>query len=355
MCVNAAQLDQIDDTYQLSGGQYPQLSYDFYERLPKKPYCADYLGYTFIRACSKAALKKYIQVNHPDYHHFIVIDIDRKGAVLAWSDANFHAPNLSIKNRKNAHAHLIYFLKFPVCTTAFENMKMIKYFAAIESALTERLGGDPAYAGVLAKNPLHLFWETTVWNETHFYTLDELADSLDLKGHPRRNELAIGVGRNCQTFEDVRKWSYKAIRRYWSPNYYDAWYEAVLSHCEKVNTKFIESLPQSEIRAMAKSITKWTYARFTPSGFSEYQSKSGSKGGKAGSVESKVKAGKVGGAIGGKVSKGGGRPSNSSLNKVDRDNSIIALKNSGLSNRSIAEKLAVSASTVSLVLRNSNK
>ena len=348
MCVNAVQLDQINNTYQLSGGQYPLFSYDFYERLPKKPYCADYLGYTFIRARSKAALKKYIQVNHPNYHHFIVIDIDRKGAVLAWSDVNFHAPNLSVKNRKNAHAHLIYFLKFPVCTTAFENIKMIKYFAAIESALTDRLGGDPAYAGVLAKNPLNLFWETTVWNETHFYTLDELADSLDLKGHPRRNELAIGVGRNCQTFEDVRKWSYKAIRRYWSPNYYDAWYEAVLSHCEKVNTKFIEPLPQSEIRAMAKSITKWTYSRFTPSGFSEYQAKAGSKGGKVGgkrgSVEDKAKAGRL--------SKGGGRPSNSKLDKQERDNLIISMKANGASNRLIAKELLVSASTVSLVLRN---
>ena len=342
MCVNAVQLDQFDNTYQLINGKFEKLSRDFYERLPKKPYCADFLGFTLIRGRDAASLKQYIQVNHPNYHHFIVIDIDREGAVLAWNDANFHAPNLSVKNRKNAHAHLIYFLKFPVCTTAFENLKMIRYFAAVESALTEKLGGDQGYAGVLTKNPCHSAWDTTVWNEDYFYTLDELADSLDLKGHPRKNEAAIGVGRNCQTFEEVRKWSYKAIRRYWSPNYYDAWYEAVLAHCEKVNGKFLQSLPPSEIRAIAKSITKWTYNRFTPAGYSAAQARAGSKGGKAGSLESKAKAGALGGAIGGAKSKGGGR-----LSKKDQLLPLVhELLSSGLTQKEIAVKLSVTDRTL---------
>ena len=118
-------------------------------------------------------------------------------------------------------------------------MKMIRYLAAIESALTEKLRGNIAY-GLLAKNPLSPEWRTCSWT-SHFYTLDELADSLDLRGHPRRYDLSElnGVGRNCEMFEGIRKWAYKEIRKYWSPNYYDIWMNAVLERCESINRYFL--------------------------------------------------------------------------------------------------------------------
>ena len=58
------------------------------------------------------------------------------------------------------------------------------------------------------------------------------------------------------------------------------------------------------------------------------------------------------GAVGGTKSKGGGRPSKALLGKVERDKLILDMKLQGLSNRVIAQTLSISASTVSLVLRN---
>lgn len=104
---------------------------------------------------------------------------------------------------------------------------------------------------------------------------------------------------------------------------------------EALNGQFNQPLPVSEVKSISKSIANWTYKHFTPEGFRKSQAVKGAKGGK--------------------VSKGGGRPSNSALNKVERDKLILKKKELGLSNRAIAESLSISASTVSLVLRNLSK
>lgn len=94
---------------------------------------------------------------------------------------------------------------------------------------------------------------------------------------------------------------------------------------------FKEPLPQSEIKATAKSVARWTHKNFSAAGFSEWQAKQGAKGGK--------------------VSKGGGRPSNSKLDKKELSKAIINLKAQSYSNRDIAQDLGISASTVSLYLK----
>ncbi|MEZ9437370.1 replication initiation protein, partial [Vibrio atlanticus] len=171
------------------------------------------------------------------------------------------------------------------------------YAAAIESAMIERLKADRGFAGLLTKNPLHPHWQNEFWTE-HEYTLDELADYLDLKGHPLRGSEVSGLGRNCELFDSVRQWSYKAIREFWAPNYKRDWNSAVYDHVEALNAQFKVPLPVSEVKAIAKSIANWTYREFTPEKFRQSQAKKGAKGGKA--------------------SKGGGRPiSESSENQQE--------------------------------------
>ncbi|HIF9097712.1 TPA: primase C-terminal domain-containing protein [Photobacterium damselae] len=104
---------------------------------------------------------------------------------------------------------------------------------------------------------------------------------MDLSGHPVKGRQAIGLGRNCDTFDVVRKWAYKAIREYWKPNYQDAWFNAVLARCEAVNLNYVQPMQPSEVRSIAKSIAKWTMTHFTPQQFSESQARKGrkSKGG----------------------------------------------------------------------------
>ena len=110
---------------------------------------------------------------------------------------------------------------------------------------------------------------------------------------PLRGSEVSGLGRNCELFDTVRQWSYKAIREFWAPNYKRQWNSAVYDQVEAINSQFKVPLPVSEVKAIAKSIANWTYREFTPEKFRHSQAKKGAKGGK----------------VGGKVSKGGGRPS----------------------------------------------
>ncbi|MCI3067979.1 replication initiation protein, partial [Escherichia coli] len=71
------------------------------------------------------------------------------------------------------------------------------------------------YSGLICKNPFHLEWLVMEWRE-EAYTLDELADYLDLSASERRSfDKHYGRGRNCHLFEMTRKWAYGAIRQGW--------------------------------------------------------------------------------------------------------------------------------------------
>jgi hypothetical protein len=265
---------------------------DLIESLPYKPYCTDELGVTYIRPKNTAIKKKYLQVNQPKLVTYLIFDIDRQGAVLAWFDNGLPPPCWSSKAPENAYAHLSYRLKVSVCTSDMAHLEPMKYLAAIESAMTEKLQADRGFAGLLTKNPLHSHWQTEIWTE-HEYTLDELADYLDLKGHPRKGVESSGLGRNCELFESTSKWAYRAIREYWSPDYKPMWNRAVYDHVEALNGQFMVPLPVSEVKSISKSIANWTYKHFTPQGFRASQSRRGAKGGKAGSREDKAKAGSL--------------------------------------------------------------
>jgi hypothetical protein len=264
------------------------LQFDLFETLPNKPYCTDELGVTYIRPKSSAIKKKYLQVNQPKLVTYLVFDIDRQGGVLSWYDNDLPAPYWTSKNPENGHAHIAYRLKVPFCTSDIAHSEPIRYAAAIQSAMTERLKADRGFAGLLTKNPLHSHWQNEFWTE-YEYTLDELADYLDLKGHPLRGSEISGLGRNCELFDNTRQWAYRAIREYWAPNYKRKWNAAVYDKVESTNSQFNVPLPVSEVKAIAKSIANWTYREFTPEKFRQSQAKKGAKGGK--------------------VSKGGGRPS----------------------------------------------
>jgi len=128
---------------------------DLIESLPNKPYCTDELGVTYIRPKKTAVKKKYLQVNQPKISTYLIFDIDKQGAVFSWYDSNLPTPFWTSKNPENGHAHIAYRLKVPVCTSDMAHLEPIKYLAAIESAMTEKLKADRGFAGLLTKNPLH--------------------------------------------------------------------------------------------------------------------------------------------------------------------------------------------------------
>ena len=212
-------------------------------------------------------------------------------------------------------------------------MAPLRYAAAIEAALREKLGADLGYSRLICKNPLHTHWLVQVW-EPASYDLSWLADYLDLSPYNGRKQLpAYGLGRNCTLFEKTRQWAYKAIRQGWPG--YEAWLSAVIDRAIGYNVQFEPPLPANEVRHIAKSIAKWTHRNLTPAGFSAVQAARGAKGGK--------------------VSKGGGRPSNSGKARADLLPEVLRLKGMGYSNRDIGEDLGISSSTVSLYLKRESE
>lgn len=262
-----------------------------------------------------------------------MFDVDHAAATLSWDDVGAPAPNITVTNRANGHAHLIYGLETPIRTAPDGKVAPLRYAAAIEAALREKLGADLGYSGLICKNPLHTHWLVQVW-ESASYDLSWLADYLDLSPYNGRKQLpAYGLGRNCTLFEKTRQWAYKAIRQGWPG--YEAWLSAVIDRAIGYNVQFEPPLPANEVRHIAKSIAKWTHRNLTPAGFSAVQAARGAKGGK--------------------VSKGGGRPSNSGKARADLLPEVLRLKGMGYSNRDIGEDLGISSSTVSLYLKRESE
>ena len=306
----------------------------FRERLPRKPYHTDeFTTGLSIADVSRALGARYIQPNGPTHRHWLVFVVDHAAATLSWDDVGATAPNITVTNRANGHAHLIYGLETPIRTAPDGKVAPLRYAAAIEAALREKLGADLGYSGLICKNPLHTHWLVQVW-EPASYDLSWLADYLDLSPYNGRKQLpAYGLGRNCTLFEKTRQWAYKAIRQGWPG--YEAWLSAVIDRAIGYNVQFEPPLPANEVRHIAKSIAKWTHRNLTPAGFSAVQAARGAKGGK--------------------VSKGGGRPSNSGKARADLLPEVLRLKGMGYSNRDIGEDLGISSSTVSLYLKRESE
>ena len=254
---------------------------DLFDSLPNKPYCMDEVpGSMLIRSKAIAVKKPYIQVNPPLMTIYFVFDDDKDNSALSWFDADLPAPLWTTQNPESTRCHHCYKLEIPVCTSEFASIKAIKYAQAVYYAYALKLGADLNYSHLITKNPLHPQWRTTYWVD-RAYSLDYLADFVDLpKKIPKKLEV-VGLGRNVTMFEKGRHWAYKAIRDYMHHNSSHDWERAVRAQIEAINSGFEQPLPYSEVKATAKSIAKWVWQRFSYGDFSEIQAKRGAKGGKA--------------------------------------------------------------------------
>lgn len=252
------------------------------ERHARKPRFVDELGdYHRIRPYSHAHRYRYIQAQSPTKAFRIVIDIDRDVRGIArsheWTSVlNAPAPNYTLLNPKNGHGHLFFELETPVALYEGANRKPVEFLAAVEKFLTELFGGDVGYAGYLCKNARNSAWEL-VQGRPEPYTLGELYEykphETEEQRKKRKNEKrtaaefksvqekvneASGFGRNCALFTQLRFWAYSALQDY---SELGAWHEAARLQAESLNT-FAVQLEQSEVRAIARSVAKWVWAKF---------------------------------------------------------------------------------------------
>jgi hypothetical protein len=257
--------------------------------------------------------------------HYFFFDIDRAEAVMAWHDANLPMPYWTAQTLKNGHAHICYKLEIPLCTSELASQKAISYAAKIQAGLANKLGADVGYSHLITKNPFHPDWRTTFWTE-RAYTLDYLADFVELPKKLSKKQEVSGLGRNCTLFDTVRKWAYTAVRDYLHHHSSLTWEKAVLTHLEALNGEFQEPLPYSEIKATAKSIANYCWRKFSHAGFSEWQSNNAQRANAKGACSK------------------GGKARSQQFNDLRQQ--ALQLHIQGMNNTKIAEHLNVSRKTI---------
>ncbi len=89
-------------------------------------------------------------------------------------------------------------------------LKVVRYAAAIERAYSAALGADPAYTGRFHHNPLSDAYVTKIGRDAP-YSLDELARYVDLNEPSQKKDPPIGIGRNVEVFDRLRRWAYAAV------------------------------------------------------------------------------------------------------------------------------------------------
>jgi len=243
--------------------------------IPAKPYCADELSDGLqIRSKILALKKRHIQLNGPSAFTWMAHDIDVKGAYFAHEDGNLPPPNVIMCNPKNGRAHSAYLMTVPVARHSMARPDPLRYFAAIERGVARRLEADRYYSGLIAKNPLHPDWRTE-WRRDQPYTLAELEGWLferDMRPDPTI-ETTLGAGRNVTVFDELRTIAYREVLKFKRDG---AGFEAWLARCQhdatRLNLQFPRALKLSEVRAIAKSVAKWTWRHFSPEKFGARQS-----------------------------------------------------------------------------------
>ena len=229
-------------------------------QLPRKPYCADDLQFGLqIQLRDKALRKKYLQINNPAIQHSLIFDIDIDNCFFNFEKNNAPPPNIIIKNPQNGRCHYIYQLEKGIYKNRFASLKATKYASAIESGLCLKLEADQQYVGLVAKNPFHSHWQTEIVAE-ELYTLDYLADFVDLS-KPKERQESHGLGRNCNLFDDLRQLAYIKKRDF---NDLDKFFNYLLLQAININNACNSNnlLQQTEIKAIARSVSKWCFKYF---------------------------------------------------------------------------------------------
>lgn len=257
----------------------------FRDTAPRRAFCTDRpRDGQCMRTRAAALHHKHIQPNSAGLVRWLTFDIDRPDAAFRWQDTNAAPPTLAMVNPANGHAHFAYALAAPVPRTMLSRIKPLQYLAAIQEGTRRKLNADPGYSGGLIKTPGHPAWNTLSFGGT--YGLTELAEwcALPCPSEMRRiaaNDEYAGLGRNCTLFEQLRKQSYQDVRRFWQPGGFERFRDHCLLVAEAMNGEFSIPLPQSELRSIARSTSKWIWQRFSPAEFRVIQSKRGSRKGAA--------------------------------------------------------------------------
>ena len=255
---------------------------DYFARtLPARPRCAnDPATDNRIRSRAKALAYRLVEPNTAGSLRWLAFDVDRPTAALDWEDCHVPAPTIVCQNPANGHAHLLYALQAPVARTSAARLKPLHYAEMVEHSLRTALQADRGYSAALVKNPVCGHWRVASWADA--YTLDDLADNLTLVPRTLRpaNDDIAGLGRNCETFERLRRHAYSAVRRFWAPGGEERFLAHLLTVTADLQADYTMPLPLAEQKAIARSVARWVWRNFDPETFRRIQSARGRRKGK---------------------------------------------------------------------------
>ena len=252
----------------------------FPELLPLKPYAADDLEQGLrILPRAQALRRRHIQLNGPSSYTWMTHDIDDPSAYYVHRDANVPQPNIIAINPNNHHGHASYLLAVPVARHRAARTDPLRFFAAVERGIARRIGADRRYCGLISKNPLHADWRVE-WRREEPYTLGELADWLfpEDMAPEVSIELTLGAGRNCSLFDTLRGAAYREVREFKHAADIEAFQRRLTGLAFSINQAFSLPLRPSEVCAIVRSASRWTWRRFDDRGFSRRQSALGRRG-----------------------------------------------------------------------------
>ena len=254
---------------------------DLWDRiwLPRRPLATDDPTTGLTRTSRTLALdRRLIETNPAALTSLLAVDVDHPDALIRalWDRADW-LPTVVTENPTSGHAHAIWALTAPVATTEYAHRRPLALAAAVTEGLRRSVDGDPAFGGLITKNPLNGNWSTH-WVTSHTYGLNELAGHLDdadlmppTSWRRARRRNPVGLGRNCCLFETARTWAYREARHHWGDP--DGLHRAITSTVRDLNQNFSDPLPSSETRAIATSIHKWitTKSRIWKDGPATYE------------------------------------------------------------------------------------
>uniref|UniRef100_UPI003F4989DA replication initiation protein n=1 Tax=Nocardia sp. CA-095871 TaxID=3239971 RepID=UPI003F4989DA len=241
--------------------------------LPHRPHATNRLRDGQYRMSRDDALEmRYIEHSPYALIGALVVDVDHPDTALrAFERPKGHPDPNWVAQSPSGRGHIGWWLKAPVCRTDSARLAPLRFAQRLEAGLRIEVGGDPAYAGRLTKNPIHDAWET-IYGPAAAYNLADLITPSTPRQMPRKPERASGLGRNVTMFDTARRWAYPM---WWHHRNGDQaeWEHLVLDYCRhEVNDRFGYPLPFSEVRATSTSISRWIWRNFSEESFRTTQS-----------------------------------------------------------------------------------
>lgn len=250
--------------------------------LPHRPYATNDLARGQYRhSRDDALLMRYIEHSPHALLGAVVVDCDHPDtAMRAFERPSDHPVPNWVAQSPSGRGHIGWYLEAPVCRTDSARLQPLRFAQRVEAGLRTSVGGDPAYAGHLTKNPIHPSWET-LYGPANPYQLKDLLTIHTPRQMPRKPERAAGLGRNVTMFDTARKWAYG---QWWT--HHDGpvrdWETVVLQYCHHINTQFGSALPFTEVQATSQSISRWIWRNFTEESYRARQAELGRRGGRRG-------------------------------------------------------------------------